>query len=497
MNNNIMSIGIVGSGTAGLTTALFLRKAFPHTSITVVSSSKIGIIGVGEGSTEHWRQFMEVCDIPTEEMISNSSATHKYGIRFENWTEHTPDYFHSVGSPDDIFAHGIYATYLSFFENSKLLTSQTSSIGLVTNKIPRQNLHKTTNQFHFDTYKLNDYLTCLCFNRMIKFIDSSVKEVDINAENGCIESVETEHGERISADFWIDATGFQRVLMNKLENTKWSSFSPYLLTDSAIAFPTESDPNKQIRPYTRARAATSGWVWEIPTQDRRGNGYVYSSRHITEEQAIAEVENMCGYAAPESPRTFKYDAGFLEKQWVKNCVAVGLASAFVEPLEATSIGTSLVQARLIIENVASYTLGNEHMQKAYNKKITETMRNILSMIRLHYISDRTDTSFWEAQSHMTVNSELQELVDLWSEKSPSRYDVPTSPHLLFHAPHFAHVMQGQGLIPSHPSTIALDRLEIRQVVQKEVDIMRNSRHNHELVDHRLALLEIKDIDNEF
>ena len=492
-----MSIGIVGSGTAGLTTALTLRKAFPNSSITIISSSKIGIIGVGEGSTEHWRQFMDLCNIPTEELISSTAATHKYGIRFENWTEKIPDYFHSVSSPDEIFAHGLFASYLHFIENEKLITSQTASVGLVRNKVNRQNLHKTTNQFHFDTFKLNDYLTNLCFSRMIRFIDDSVSKVNIDPDNGCVLSVDTERNDSVSADFWFDASGFSRVLMTSLKNTEWSSFSPYLLADSAIAFPTESDPNGQIRPYTRARAASSGWIWEIPTQERRGNGYVYSSSHISEEQAVQELEKVTGYKLPDNHRSFKFDAGFLKRQWVKNCVAVGLSSSFVEPLEATSIGSSLIQARSIVESLSSYEHGYEKIQNTYNKNMTEMMSNILAMIRLHYISDRRDTTFWKSQAEMAINPELQDLIDLWSEKPPSRYDVASKHNLMFHSPHFAHVMQGQGLIPQHPSSTALDRLGLREIVVKEVHEIRNSRHSHELVDHREALLEIRDIDDEF
>ena len=496
MNNNL-SFCIVGSGTAGLVSALMLRKAFERSEITIISSSKIGIIGVGEGSTEHWREFMNDCDIPTGELIENTSATHKYGLRFENWTTHTPDYFHSIGQVDDIYAHGLFATYAGFIDSNKLVTSQTGSVGLVQNKIGRRNIHKTTNQFHFDTNKLNDYLTGLCFSRMIKFVDAEVDSIELDSETGEISSVTTEQQSIVSADFWIDATGFSRVLMTKLGNTEWESFSPYLLCDSAIAFPTESDPNGQIRPYTRARAASSGWMFEIPTQERRGNGYIFSSAHISTDKAIEEAEAMTGYKVPENPKTFKYDAGFLKNQWVKNCVSVGLASSFVEPLEATSIGSTLIQLKILIQNVASYTKKSSKMQLAYNKTITETMRNILTMIRLHYVSDRRDTQFWVDQAAMPLNDELQELIDLWSEKVPSRYDPYQQINLMFQVPHLVHVMQGQGLLPKEPSSLALDRLNLRQKVNMEMDNFRNSRHNHELIDHRAGLLEIENLDEEY
>jgi len=496
MDNNL-SFCIVGSGTAGLVSALTLRRAFETSDITVISSSKIGIIGVGEGSTEHWREFMRECNIPTGELIENTSATHKYGLRFENWTTHTPDYFHSIGGVDEIYAHGLFATYAGFIDAGKLITSQTSSVGLVQNKIGRQNIHMTTNQFHFDTNKLNDYLTGLCFSRRIKFIDAEVDSIELDSETGEISSITTTHQGTVSADFWLDASGFSRVLMTKLGNTEWESFSPYLLCDSAIAFPTESDPNGQIRPYTRARAASSGWVFEIPTQERRGNGYIFSSAHTTVDKAIEEVETMTGYKVPENPKTFKYDAGFLKKQWVKNCVSVGLASSFVEPLEATSIGSTLVQLKMLIQNVASYTKKSSKMQLAYNKSITETMTNILTMIRLHYVSDRRDTQFWVDQAAMPLNSELQELIDLWSEKAPSRYDPYQEPNVMFHVPHLVHVMQGQGLLPKEPSLLALDRLNLRQKVNMEMDTIRNGRHNHELIDHKLGLLEINHLDEEY
>jgi tryptophan halogenase len=281
--------GIAGSGTAGLITALILRRAFPASPITIVSSSKIGIIGVGEGSTEHWKQFMELCDIPLEEMLVATAATHKYGIRYEDWTTHTTDYFHSVGHVDDIYSYGFFASYMGIIESGKMLTSQTSSVGMVRNKINKEGLHKSTNQFHFDTNKLNEYFTSLAFKRNVRFIDGEVETVTKN-EDGTLKSVRTKQGDELEADFWFDATGFARLLMKEVGNTDWNSFNEFLLCNSAIPFPTESDPNGQIRPYTRARAASSGWMWEIPTQERRGNGYVFCDQFISVEEAVREAE---------------------------------------------------------------------------------------------------------------------------------------------------------------------------------------------------------------
>lgn len=482
------SIAIVGSGTAGLLSGLMLRQAFPTSEITIISSSKIGIIGVGEGSTEHWRGFMEQCQIPLEEMLSETSATHKYGIRFENWTTHTPDYFHSISHVDDSYAHGYIPTYLGCFERKKLLTNQTSSVGLTQNKINRLNLHKTTNQYHFDTFKLNTYLSDLCFKRMIRFVEGEVADIEKDSNTNDILSVITNRQEKVIADFWIDASGFNRVLMTSLGNDKWNSFSDYLLCDSAIAFPTESDPNGQIRPYTRAIAASAGWLWEIPTQERRGNGYVFSSKFISLDQAIAEASAITGYNV-ESARNFSFDPGYLDKQFVNNCIAVGLSSSFVEPLEATSIGSTISQLKYSIQYIASYAPQNNQSRKKYNELISNMMDNILSMIRLHYISDRLDTPFWKEQSRMKINDSLQDLIDLWNERPPSRWDIPTEDGRMFLVPHMCHVMQGQGLIPSDPSSMVINNLNIRQSINYKLDELNNSRHNHELVDHKQALQE--------
>ena len=485
MNSNL-NIVIIGSGTAGLISALSLQKAFSNSSITVVSSKKVGIIGVGEGSTEHWREFMRICEIPTEELLVRTDATHKYGIRFENWTRKTPDYFHSVSGDETIFAYGLYPTYMGFIEREKLLNIQTTSAGLTENKIRRVNLHENTNQFHFDTFKLNNYFESLCFERGIKLMDDDVLSVVQNPETGNIESVVLETHGSLSGDFWIDASGFSKVLMTHIGNTDWESFSKYLLCDSAIAGPTESDPSNQIRPYTRARAMSSGWAWEIPTQERRGNGYVFSSQFMDEDKAAEELSNLTGYSF-DKHRHFKFDPGYLKKPWVNNCCAVGLASSFVEPLEATSIGSTIQQIKALIPYLASYTPTYKHSQKQYNKAMSSVMDNLLTMIRLHYISDRRDTPFWQAVSEMPINDTLQEMLDLWSERPPMRYDDFGSFYGLFSSGHFIHVAQGQNVLNIQSTTRAIDRLGIRNIVKKDMYDKSSGRNNHELVDHAESL----------
>lgn len=484
---NQLSFCVVGSGTAGLITSIVLRQAFPNSEITNISSSKIGIIGVGEGSTEHWKMFMERCNIGVDELIRNTGATHKYGIRFENWTNTTPDYFHSISGTEEVNAWGLIGEYLSFIENEKLITSQTGSIGLIKDKIVREGLHSNTNQYHFDTFMLNDFLTGICFKRMIKFIDDEVNHVSLDS-SGYIDSAQLNSGASVSADIWIDATGLKRQLMGHLDNRSWKSFSDELIVDSAIAFPTEPNPNGKISPYTRAVAASSGWMWEIPTQTRRGNGYVYSSNHISEEQAIEEARKISGYNI-EPARSFRFDPGYYSEQWKANCICVGLASSFVEPLEATSIGSTIIQAMHIAQYCSSFVPGSNKLIADYNSKMELMMLNIRDMIRLHYLSDRDDTEFWKDVSSAPISESLRQMIDLWSERAPGHSDVANTGYYMFLTKHFVHVAQGQGLISRQPSSLAMDRFGIRSIVEKKSDDIRVSRYSRELVDHKEALME--------
>lgn len=490
MNDKKTSIVIVGSGTAGLISAIMLRKAFPKSNITLVGSSEIGIIGVGEGSTEHWREFMDRCDIPNLEMILETDATHKYGIKFENWSEAHPDYFHSISGVDDnIYAWNMYPVYMGLIDKNKLLTDATGSVGLRHNMIKRQNMHMNTNQFHFDTFKLNAYFENICFKRMIRLIDDTVTNVNVDSESGEIKSIDLKSGINLEADFWIDATGFKRVLSSALDNTKWNSFSKYLLMDSAFAFPTEADPSGEIRPYTRARAISSGWVWEIPTQQRRGNGCVYSSAFLTEEQAIKETSDLIGQEFTPL-RKFTFDAGYLETPWVKNCCAMGLASAFVEPLEATSIGSTIQSVKMLIPFIAAYKTGNTASQKSFNKSFNIMMDNILTMVRLHYISDRRDTEFWRAMAEMPVNDSLQELLDLWQEIILPRNYIPTNDGQMFQIAHLLHVAQGQNVLNTESISRTLSNFDIVEQTNNEIWKVKESTISVDLVDHAYALLEI-------
>lgn len=477
-----MKINIVGGGTAGLIAGIILKSKLPQFDISIIESTKKGIIGVGEGSTEHWRVFCEECSIDVNELVSECLATHKYGIRFENWTTTIPDYFHSIGFYEVV--NGSIPIYDYINSMGKLLTNHLTNPCFIENKIQQtEDIHRNTNQFHFDTFKLNEYLHKIAKNKGIEFKDDEITSVHLDVETGNISHIVG--NEAYYADFWIDASGFSRLLMKELNADEWISYSPFLLTDSAIPFPTEKDPTGQIRPYTRAIAMPNGWMWEIPTQTRRGNGYVFSSSHVSTEQAIREISNQTGFEL-ENPRLISYSPGRLKVQWTKNCVPIGLSSAFVEPLEATSISTSIQQARLLSTFLATFNISHTASVKKYNSIMDMFFENLLSMICLHYISDRRDTEFWRDTASAQKPEMLSELLNLWKERTPSQNDFPATGYELFQVAHFWHVAQGQGLIPKELSMKSLEsqgnigysRLKVKEL--RSGFLSQKAIHHHEI-----------------
>ena len=480
------NICIVGSGTSGLVAALVIKSLFQGFSVTVVSSKQIGIIGVGEGSTEHWRHhFQQPCNIPINEMIKECAATHKYGIRFENWTSHTPDYFHSVSEGP----HGpenFNALYSFAHANGWLLTP--SMIGhlhdgmVVHNK---DNPHQATNQFHFDTFKLNSYLTRICKQRNITFHEGVVTTIDRDLENGNIKSICTDTGITCEADFYIDASGFNRILMSKLvDNDEFISYRKYLPCDSAAVFPTESDPSGRINPYTRARAMPNGWMWEIPTQERRGNGYVFASDFCSDEQAVREISEAHGKEITPA-RIIRFKSGYFKHGLLFNCASIGLSSSFVEPLEATAISTSIQQARMIASMLPTFNSDSSAQRKLYQLRYESLLENIVTMVALHYISDRTDTEMWRAQQNAKLPETLSFLLDLWKERMPEIFDIPLFGYELFHSSHFWHVAQGQGVLSKDVALTQLNAYNSHGFIAKRFASIKHEQARLPKIKHEL------------
>jgi len=458
---NQKHIVIAGSGTAGLTSALIIKQTFPHYNISLIHSDNNPIIGVGEGSTEHWRWFQDFVNIDVHEMIKHADITHKYGIKFDGWTSSVPSYFHSI-SGQGLLSNDFYGTYAYCLENDLLLTNIFSWKGIIKDNIvlnidkEGNNIsHYGTNQYHFDTMKTNSYLKNLCSHRGINLLQGDIEKV-IFSDNGFIRGLKISTIEQvINGDFFLDCTGFARVLMGRMQNQEFNSYSEYLPCDSALVFQTPLDEYGKIHPYTIAKRMTAGWMWEIPTQSRRGNGYVFSSKYITEEEALEEARSITGEEIDEY-RVLKFKTGYWNKTWQKNCVAIGLSSGFIEPLEATSISISIQQARLLCSYLSTFNETSSAMIDEYHRIVDSIMENCVSMISLHYTCDVEDSQMWIDQKKMRKPQLLQDLLNLWREKLPQNHDIRSTGFELFHGPHFWHVAQGQGLLDKEIASIQLD-----------------------------------------
>jgi tryptophan halogenase len=385
----IKSLCILGGGTAGLIAALMARSSYPKLSITVVESSEYGIVGVGEGSTEHWAGFMQHIDVDVPTLVRETAATYKTGIRFTNWhgdgTEYWHNLFEDLSHQDQKV--GLYTGMI------KLIADNVDPVDTVLptgrKSLHAQPLHYSVHQYHFDTNKLNVFMHKLCSERNITVIDDKINDVTLDSQGNVHKLI----GEKdfYTADFFIDSSGFRRVISSKL-NVKWNSCADQLPMNSALAAPTPYE--EEIPSHTEARALSSGWMWRIPTQDRFGNGYVYCDKFISDEDAEAEFKSQFPYEITVAKK-IKFEAGYLDELWVKNCLNVGLAGMFVEPLEATSIGFTIQQMFGFLISLPNYSSKNTLARSTYNDTFKIVAQNIIDFVQLHYFTERKDSEFWK------------------------------------------------------------------------------------------------------
>jgi tryptophan halogenase len=433
----IKSTLILGAGTSGLVSALILKSLYQKMDITIVKSSDIGIVGVGEGSTEHWSKFMQIVGISVSELIKETDATFKSGIKFVNWNGDNDYYFHSVHS---VFIKensvGINYPYLGMIADGK--SHHDIVPKNIHDSVHHEPLENTVNQFHFNTMKLNDYLLKLCASRGIKMVDDIINDIILD-ESGNVKTLLGNNAEH-SADFFIDCSVFRRVMSSKL-GAKWIDCSKFLPMNSAFAFPTER--KEEIPSHTLSTAMSSGWMWRIPTQERFGNGYVYCDEFITDDQAYQEAQS-CFEKPIEIAKSFKFKAGYVDKFWIKNCVALGLAGSFVEPLEASSIGTSIQQAIAIASSIINYEKNDDTVAAQYNKDFENVAKNIIDFVQLHYFTKRSDSEFWKHCKHLELTDFNKETLTNFKKMgtNPNHF---YKPYILFKDVNWSMVMHGLGM----------------------------------------------------
>jgi len=440
------SVAIVGGGTAGLVFALLLRDKYPTYKIQIIKSDDIGIIGVGEGSTEHWKRFIDVVNINVIELIQQTRATIKIGILFKDWDPKFNLYAHSVGFCD-FTKHGRFDSILNLAiknRDSRFATNKPfENIYLKNNVNVDNHLHNVpSNQFHFDTFKLNTYLLDKCSLRNISITNDKVIDVILN-DKGYVKKLKLEKNSEIEADFFVDCTGFKRVVASKTD-VKWISKKKHLPMNHAIAFPTEHYEDN-FEPYTLSQAMKNGWVWKIPTQDRYGNGYVFCDDFINSEHALQEFNQKFKTKIDSPARDIKFEAGHVDKFWNKNVLCVGLSSSFAEPLEAQSIGFTIVQSLCFLNMLDSWFVDPEKATLKYNLDMTKGYQNVVDFLQLHYFVNRNDSEFWKSKI-IEPTDFLKENLPLMSKGIYDMFHGIDGRYNMFNSINFFQVVHGIGML---------------------------------------------------
>lgn len=438
-------IVITGGGTAGWLSALMLRNWADRLQhdlrLTVIESSKIGTIGVGEGTTAVFRQMLQTLGIDEMAFLRETGATIKYGIRHRDWRKLGHHYDGPIDDTAAVAGKGLdtYAvaagkpiTDVHLFTHL-MAKSRAPWADRGGRRIAAGPYHHA---FHFDQALAGAFLKRHA--KGVEVIDDQVLGVESDA--GVITALVLESRQRIEADFFVDCSGFGRRVIGGL-GADWISYSDTLPVNRAMPFWVDLKPGQEIAPLTQAWAQGAGWMWQIPTQGRIGCGYVYSDAHTTPDQARAEVEAALGH--PIEPRNdIRMDAGRLRDAWKGNCVALGLSASFLEPLEATSIHGTIVQLMLLCEQ-----LGKPEGPGLYNAAVGRQVDEFRDFIRMHYVSERRDTPFWRdvADSHP---AQVTDRLAAWAGRIPERADFTPFPMGLPHVEEqlYTPVLDGLGLL---------------------------------------------------
>ena len=482
----VRDILILGGGTAGWMTASALARSLNgKVAITVVESDEIGTVGVGEATIPSIVRFNEMLELDENEFLRETQGTFKLGIEFVDWAALGDRYMHGFGRyRQDIQLTTFEQVWQKMSLQGRADALQSYSITKVAAyagkfmrprlDVPDSPLADIAYAFHFDASLYARYLRRYSEARGVKRVEGRVVDVRLDATHGDIRGLVLASGEHLSADFFVDCSGFRGRLIEDVFKTGYDDWSHWLPCDRAVAVPCAS--TLPLLPYTRSTARTAGWQWRIPLQHRTGNGYVFSSKYISEDEATATLLRNLDSEALATPRTLKFVTGVRRKSWQRNCVAIGLSSGFLEPLESTSI--YLIQsaiARLL--NFFPSRVPSEVDIGEYNRLTRREFEHIRDFIVLHYHANRRDDSpLWVYCREMSIPESLQRKMDLF--KSQGR--LFSEADELFAQGSWIQVMQGQGLRPRGYNPI-VDVVEaddisvfiegIRQAIQKCVELM--------------------------
>ncbi len=425
-------IVILGGGTAGWMAASLLHQAWKERGIriTLIESEEISIVGVGEGSTPSLQSFFRRLNIPESEWMPECNATYKCGISFPKWStkpgfEH---YHHPFFSQIDLKTGPALVRNTYVRRCGGDVPAHPDNFFVSTELMKQKRSPKTQNSqpldldygYHFDSVLLGKFLKKRAIKLGVRHVIDTVGDV-IQDSDGNIRTLHTQNNGEIKGDYFIDCSGFASVLIGKTLNVPFIDYQDYLFNDRAIAIPAKIDNTKPIESETESCALSNGWAWKIPLANRYGYGYVYSSEHISNEDAEAELREYIGPGCKGmKARQLKWRVGFREKAWHKNVLAVGLSLGFIEPLEATAllqIQYNIDQFIAHFEAASTSSAGIEEHKNMFNKKINAVIDGIKNYLVAHYrLNTRTDTDYWIANRDNTnISDSLKDILVSWDQ----------------------------------------------------------------------------------
>ncbi len=485
-DHRIRKIVIVGGGTAGWMTAAAMAKLLgcDFADITLVESDDIGIVGVGEATIPQIGIYNRMLGLDEDEFVRKTQGSFKLGIQFVDWGRKGHTYFHPFGpfgvDMEGVSFHAYWQRLHLAGDPHRLEDYSLQAVAAAENRFMRaidagrSPLSRIAYAFHFDAGLYARFLRGFAEERGVVRREGKIVDVEQRAEDGFIQAVKLESGERIEGELFIDCSGFRGLLIEQTLKTGYEDWTRWLPCDRAAAVPCESVPD--FTPYTRSTARDAGWQWRIPLQHRTGNGYVYSSDHISDDQAAETLlANLDGKPLAD-PRFLRFVTGRRKQAWVKNVVAIGLASGFIEPLESTSI-------HLIQSGVAKLMqmFPDKRFEPAdrerFNRMTQVETEQVRDFIILHYhLTERDDTPFWDRCRTMDVPDSLKEKYRLFEGYGR----IFRENDELFNDTSWMAVMVGQGLKARGYDPVAdvlsLDETrarlaEIRRVMRTSADYM--------------------------
>ncbi len=454
----LVRVVIVGGGSAGWMVAAALAQVLrQRCAITLVESEEIGTVGVGEATIPMIRLFNQALQLDEDAFMRATQASFKLGIEFVNWGQLGERYIHGFGGiGQPLGAVDFHQHWLKLYLAGKAPDLERYSINRMACRAgkfmradasrPNSPLAHIAHAFHFDASLYARTLRQYSEQRGVVRIEGKITQVVQRAHDGFIEAVMLESGQRIEGDFFIDCSGFRALLIEQTLHTGFEDWSHWLPCDRAWAVP--SAPGAEFTPYTRATAHSAGWQWRIPLQHRTGNGHVYASRFVSDDEAAATLLGNLDGVPLAPPRPLRFTAGKRKQNWHRNVVAVGLASGFLEPLESTSI--HLVQ--VAIDKIISFFPDTGFSQgdiDEFNAQMDFEYTRIRDFIILHYkLTRRSDSPFWRHCRDMPVPDSLTRRMALYAQHGR----IYREGNELFTPTGWLQVMHGQGLRPArhHP-----------------------------------------------